>query len=61
MAKLEFAALEELYDRLAVAIDDAGPEKEAVFLAKLVLLLSRHIGDPKVLDAAITDASAHLD
>ena len=61
MATLEFAELEELYDRLANAIDDVGSDKESVFLAKLVLLLSRQIGDPKVLNAAISDARSHLD
>jgi len=37
--------VETLYETLAKAIDRAGPDKEAIFLAKLALLLAREIGD----------------
>lgn len=42
---LEFAELEQVYDLLAEAIDAAGPERESLFLARLVLLLSHEIPD----------------
>ena len=38
---LSTEANERLYDALAEAIDRAGPEGEALFLTKLVLLLAR--------------------
>jgi len=37
--------VERLYDSLAHAIDQATPEKESVFLAKLALLMAKEIGD----------------
>jgi len=37
--------LEQVYDSLAEAIDNVGPEKEALFLAKLVLILANDLGD----------------
>ncbi len=37
--------LERLYDVLAQAIDEAGPEKSELFLAKLALLLADALGD----------------
>jgi hypothetical protein len=35
---LDIAGLEQVYDRLATAIDEAGPEKSELFLVKLALL-----------------------
>ena len=37
--------LERLYDVLAQAIDEAGPEKSELFLAKLALLLADALDD----------------
>jgi hypothetical protein len=42
-----FASLEVVYERLAVAIDQAGPEASEVFLAKLVLLLAEKLERPE--------------
>lgn len=42
---LSFHELEDLYDALAQAIDSCGPEREAVFLAKLALRLAHELGD----------------
>ena len=42
---METEALEGLWERLAEAITAAGPEREALFLAKLALLLGRELGD----------------
>lgn len=41
---LQFAQLEALYDELAEAIDQVGPERESVFLAKLVLSMAQSFG-----------------
>ncbi len=45
MTRLSFAALEALYDELAAAIDTVPPERESVFLAKLVLAMAHEFGD----------------
>ncbi len=42
---LEFAELEQVYDLLAEAIDEAGPERESLFLARLAVLLAHEIPD----------------
>jgi len=43
---MDTQALEVWWEQLAHAIDRAGPEHEAMFLAKLALLLGRQSGDP---------------
>lgn len=53
---LEFAELEQVYDLLAEAIDEAGPDQEAVFLAKLALLLARQVPDVDCIREAIAAA-----
>jgi Protein of unknown function (DUF2783) len=50
---LTFADTEAVYERLAAAIDEAGPEKSDVFLAKLALVLAQHIGQTDVAISAI--------
>jgi hypothetical protein len=42
---LPFADLERVYEALAVAIDKVGPEREALMLARLALLLANDGGD----------------
>jgi hypothetical protein len=53
---LDFAELEQVYDLLAEAIDEAGPEQEAVFLAKLVMLLARQLPDVDGIREAVATA-----
>ena len=53
---LEFAELEQVYDLLAEAIDEAGPEQEALFLAKLALLLARQAPDVDCVREAVAAA-----
>lgn len=60
-ATLAFSDLEEIYDRLAVAIDAAGREKESLFLAKLCMTLAHHVGDRATVLHAIEIAAADLD
>lgn len=55
MTELKFADLENFYDELATAIDTVGPEKESVFLAKLVLSIAHEFGDAQRLSALVAD------
>ena len=50
---LSTEANERLYDALAAAIDRAGPEGEALFLTKLVLLLANQIADEASINRAL--------
>ena len=48
--------LERMYEALAVAIDRAGPENEALFLARLALALGQALGDADAFEAALAVA-----
>ena len=58
-AQLTVPALEQVYDALATAIDQAGPDKATLFLVKLALLNANALADPAVfadhIDAALQD------
>lgn len=58
--QIPVTTLEVASDMLAEAIDKAGPEREALFLAKLALALSAYLCDNAALDVAITAALADL-
>lgn len=58
--RLRFEDLEKAYDMIAAGIDDAGPDRESLFLAKLCLTLAHHVGDLAVVEQAIADARANL-
>lgn len=60
MSTLTFAELEEVYESVAHAIDIAGAEKRDVFLAKLVLMLAKNIGDQAQVLGAIEDCLKDL-
>ena len=45
---------------LATAIDTAGEEKEALFLARLALLLAHEIGDIAIFKKAVATALEDL-
>ncbi len=60
-ATLPFADLEAVYDRIAEGIDQAGPEKESLFLAKLAFSLAHHLGDRAAVDHCIEVALADID
>jgi hypothetical protein len=51
--------LEALWERLADAIDRAGPEREALFLSKLAILLAEAVGDlarvERLIETALED------
>lgn len=40
------ATLEDVYDAVADGIDGAGPDREALYLSKVVLLLANALEDP---------------
>lgn len=55
-----FEQLETSYERLAAAIDQAGPEHEALFLAKFALALAHRLGDAEAVAACIKIALQDL-
>jgi hypothetical protein len=57
---LDIAGLEKVYDNLAEAIDQAGPDKSELFLVKLALLNAQALGDPAVFNAHIASALKDL-
>lgn len=60
MSNASFDDLERAYETLAVAIDQAGPEHETVFLAKLALVLAERLKSPADFEASIAVALADL-
>jgi hypothetical protein len=57
---LDIAGLEQVYDRLATAIDQAGPEKSELFLVKLALLNAKALGQPEIFENQIALALKDL-
>jgi len=57
--ELGIAGLEAVYDALASAIDEAGPERSELFLVKLALLNAQALGSAEAflqhLEAALRD------
>ena len=56
MSTMPFEDLEAAYETLAVAIDSAGAEREALFLTRLALLLAHELGDVAAFKTAIRTA-----
>jgi hypothetical protein len=52
--------LEQVYDALATAIDEAGPEKSELFLVKLALLNANALGDAAAFEAQVAAALKDL-
>lgn len=57
---LDIAGLEQVYDRLATAIDQASPEKSELFLVKLALLNAKALGQPEIFENQIALALKDL-
>lgn len=57
---LTIPALESVYDALATAIDQAGPEKAELFLVKLALLNANALADPALVAEHIQRALKDL-
>ena len=58
--QLTVPALEQVYDALATAIDQAGPDKATLFLVKLALLNANALADPAVFASHIESALKDL-
>lgn len=58
---MSVSTLEGVYERVAETIDIVGPEKETLFLAKLVLLLAEARDDKEKVLALIDEAAKDLD
>jgi hypothetical protein len=61
MSPVPFEDLESAYETLAMAIDSAGPEREALFLTRLALVLSHELGDIAAFRSAIQTALEGLE
>lgn len=59
-ANLDISGLEQVYDALAGAIDQAGPDKSELFLVKLALLNAKALGDSQQFEAQIAAALQDL-
>ena len=57
---LPIDGLETVYDALATAIDQAGPDKAQLFLVKLALLNANALGDAALAQQQITTALLDL-
>ena len=57
---LTIGGLETVYDALATAIDQAGPEKAQLFLVKLALLNANALADETLFQQQITAALQDL-
>jgi len=60
MSKMPFDDLESAYEALALAIDTAGENREALFLTRLALVLAHEIGDIATFNGAIRTALEDL-
>ena len=58
--KMTVIELEQIYDLIAEGIDKAGPDKMALFLAKLSLALANLSGDGKAVAGAVLSAGRDL-
>ena len=56
MSTMPFEDFETAYETLATAIDQAGPEREALFLTRLALVLVHELSDITVFRKAVTAA-----
>jgi hypothetical protein len=61
MSAMPFEDFEIAYETLATAIDQAGPEREALFLTRLALVLGHELGDITAFGNAIKTALEGLD
>jgi hypothetical protein len=57
---LTIPGLEQVYDALATALDQAGPDQSELFLVKLALMNANALGDPAVFQAHIEAALKDL-
>jgi len=60
MSTMPSADFETAYETVATAIDSAGPEREALFLTRLVLVLGHELGDIALFQNAVNTALDEL-
>jgi len=60
MSQIPSDDLEAAYEALAVAIDSAGEQREALFLTRLALLLAHELGDVAAFKRAVQTALEEL-
>jgi hypothetical protein len=60
MSQIPSDDLEAAYEALAVAIDSAGEQREALFLTRLALLLAHELGDIAAFKRAVQTALEEL-
>jgi hypothetical protein len=60
MSQMPSDDLEAAYEALAVAIDSAGEQREALFLTRLALLLAHELGDVAAFKRAVQTALEEL-
>ena len=58
--KMSIIEIERVYDLIAEGIDRAGPDKTALFLAKLSLVLANLVGDSNAVANAVLAAGCDL-
>jgi hypothetical protein len=61
MSAMPFEDFETAYETLAMAIDTAGPEREALFLTRLALVLGHELGDVTAFRNAVKAALEGLE
>jgi hypothetical protein len=61
MSTMSFEDLEAAYEALAMAIDSAGAQREALFLTRLALVLSHELGDVTAFRKAVKTALEGLE
>ena len=61
MSAMPFEDFETAYETLAMAIDTAGPEREALFLTRLALVLGHELGDATAFRNAVKTALEGLE
>ena len=61
MSAMPFEDFENAYETLATAIDSAGPEREALFLTRLALVLGHELGEIAAFKTAIRTALSGLE
>jgi hypothetical protein len=58
--KMSITEIERVYDLIAAGIDQAGPDKTPLFLAKLSLALANLLGDSQAVANAVRAAGRDL-
>jgi hypothetical protein len=58
--RMSIVEIEQIYDLIAEGIDKAGPDKTALYLAKVAIALANLVGDSKIVTDAVLAAGRDL-